>query len=214
MVVICSPFHQEHLAPSPASSHQVNLQCFHPTPQAAVSQPKVQDAKASKLKMSTTHHTSPQMSISEVSRIAEFISNSQKDGTEVYMEDYFMQLANAGYSLETREYLKQEISLKIRADKASREPAELLTVEADKKPAKELSEKAELMEVPKTLVWETKTEVPVKEELENKDENSVFVKRKIKFEEKTEESVNDDTASSNDNPNDGQANHGAAKDEG
>jgi hypothetical protein len=97
----------------------------------------------------------------------------------------------------------------MKADKAAREPAELITVETDqgtsflgkgavaKKPVKELSAKAELMEVPKTLVWETKTEVPVKEELENKDESSVFVKRKIKFEEKTEESVNDDTASSN-----------------
>jgi hypothetical protein len=167
--------------------------------------------------MSTTHHTSLQISISAASRIAEFISNSQKNGTKVYMEDYFMQLSNAGYSLKTRANLKQEISLKMRADKAAREPAELLTVEADewtsflgkgavaKKPVKELSAKAELMEVPKTLVWETKTKVPVKEELENKDENSVFVKRKIKFEEKTEESVNDDTASSNDDPNDGQA---------
>jgi hypothetical protein len=108
MVAICYPFHQEHLAPSPASSHQVNLQCFHPTPQAAVSQPKVQDAKASKLKMSTTHHISPQISISAASRIAEFISNAQKDGTELYIEDYFTQLSNAGYSLKTRENLKRE----------------------------------------------------------------------------------------------------------
>jgi hypothetical protein len=128
MVAICYPFHQDDVTPDSVSSHQVDTQCLHsiryPPPQATVSQPKVQDAKASKLKMSTTHHTSPQMSISEVSRIAEFISNSQKDGTEVLMDEYFTQLANAGYSLETRENLKQEISLKIRL---TRLPGSLLS---------------------------------------------------------------------------------------
>ena len=220
MVAICYPFHQEHLTPASVSSHQVDIQSFHsiryPPAVAAVSQPKVQDSKASKPEMAATPHTSPELSISTASRIAEFISNSQKNGRKVHMEDYFTQLSNAGYSLKTRENLKQEILLKMRADKAARESAELLTIETDqgnsflgkgavaKKPVKELSAKAELMEVPKTLVWETKTEVPLKEELENKNENSVFVKRKIKFEEKTEESVSDDTASSNDD-------HGGAK---
>ena len=57
MVAICYPFHQEHLSPASVSSHQVDIQSFHsiryPPPEAAVSQPEVQEAKVSKLKMAS-----------------------------------------------------------------------------------------------------------------------------------------------------------------
>ena len=49
--------HQEDLTPASVSSHQVNIQCLHsiryPPPEAAVSQPEVQEAKVSKLKMAS-----------------------------------------------------------------------------------------------------------------------------------------------------------------
>ena len=55
MVAICYPFHQEDVTPASVSTHQVDIQCFHfnPPSEAAVSQPEVQEAKVSKLKMAT-----------------------------------------------------------------------------------------------------------------------------------------------------------------
>ena len=57
MVAICYPFHQEHLTPANVSSHQVDIQCLrsikYPPPEAAVSQPEVQEAKVSKLQMAS-----------------------------------------------------------------------------------------------------------------------------------------------------------------
>ena len=57
MVAIMYLPHQEDLTPASVSSHQVNIQCLHsiryPPPEAAVSQPEVQEAKVSKLKMAS-----------------------------------------------------------------------------------------------------------------------------------------------------------------
>ena len=55
-----------------------------------------------------------------------------------------------------------------------RDYAELLANES----ARDMSGKADLMEVPKTFVLETKPEVPIEEKLEIKNEDSVFITRK------------------------------------
>ena len=59
----------------------------------------------------------------------------------------------------------------------------------------------DLMEFLKDLIWETKPEAPMEEGLEIKKEDSVFIKRRIRFALKdSEETVQDDTSSSDEYP--------------
>ena len=44
-----------------------------------------------------------------------------------------------------------------------------------------VKERTELMDVPKDLTWETKSEVPTEAGPEIKNEDSVFIKRRIRF---------------------------------
>ena len=62
--------------------------------------------------------------------------------------------------------------------------------------ARDVSGRADLREVPKTMVWETKPEVPMEEKLETKNKDSVFITRQIRFSMKSsEDSVCDDASS-------------------
>jgi hypothetical protein len=118
---------------------------------------------------------------------------SEYTSLKVYMEDFHRQLGNAIHTVEKQDSARKLGTL-------------------------ELMAWAELLNVPKDLMWETKPKDPMDTGLKTKHEPSIFITRRISFPKKGSEKTAPDkqpaviTRECNDDPGGGLANHNIYED--